>query len=471
MRKREVCAPLALILLGPLTAGFSQPDVEFMCGINTWGTRTGPIHHIKALGAKWHAPFLNWNHVQPTIPPSRVALTVEDVKADTAMIDSYIADLNWARFDRVINALKTNGFKIFPVIGQCFTSTVPKVDGKPIIPHNPDETLTFFDNPFGKQVCPIARDHYLGHLYLHVRAVVRRYRDVNHWMVDPETNQSCLLRVFGGWKAGNAWADWDFVTGSVQTLSQAIRDEDPSDLVCLPFNTDQPPAVTLTYARGAWLSGGQVTVLDWPDAITAWLPHIDMVGIDVFEGQGTADCNCYRRLHDKIRTAVQRAKGKPVAVTSLGCPSGPAALGWTEENQATYVSQAFDAAVRAGARGFFYFEVRTGEKHRVSIDASDVRIMQRARTVYNNAWGQTEVEFAATLAELVLWLTNELGGYQQMVDYLRDHFFKVLETAEAYWGLVGKDNTLKPAFHALRARYTFGRGAVAEPPEAATVRD
>ena len=89
------------------------------------------------------------------------------------------------------------------------------------------------------------RDHFLGHLYLHIRAVVRRYREVvSHWMVDPEMNQSALFRLYGGWKAGHAWADWYFATDVLMTLSEGAKDEDRDAVVCLPFNVDQPRAVT-----------------------------------------------------------------------------------------------------------------------------------------------------------------------------------------------------------------------------------
>lgn len=442
-----------LCLAGSTYAAPAQAELEFMCGISTWGTRTGSLRHIKSLGAKWHAPFLNWDRVEPTIPRSEIGLTVADVKADPGMIDTYIEARDWGKFDAVITALRRHGLKLFPIVGQCFTSTVPKVDGKPIVPHDPDTPVTFFDNPVGRQVHPVSRDHFLGHLYLHVRAVVRRYKQIRFWMVDPEINQSALFRVFGGWKVGAAWADWDFVTKTVQTLSQAIKDEEPADLVCLPMNTDQPPAVTFTYARTPWLSGGNVTVRDWPDAITEWLPHLDIVGVDFFESQGTTDPSCYERIKQRIETAVQRAEGKPVTVASIGCPSGPEILGWNEANQSTYISQAFDAAADGGARGFFYFEIRTSERHRAKITAFDRDVMNRARTVYNRAWDQTEMQFGAAFGELSGWLFGKRGGFQPTVDYMKGHFFRVLETAEGYWGLVRKDGTPKPSFHALRERY------------------
>ena len=409
--------PLVLCLFGGEHATPAQSELEFMCGISTWGARTGPLRHIKSLGAKLHAPFLNWNRVEPSIPRGEVGLTVADVRADPGMIDSYIKARDWSKFDVVLTTLESHGLGLFPIVGQCFTSTVPKVDGKPIVPHDPKAPVTFFDNPVGRQVHPVDRDHFLGHLYLHVRAVVRRYRQIRFWMIDPEINQSALFRVFGGWKVGAAWADWDFVTKAVQTLSQAIKDEDPSDIVCLPFNTDQPPAVTFTYARTPWLSGGNVTVRDWPDAVTEWLPHVDVVGMDFFESQGTTDPNCYQRIRQRIEIAVQRASGKPVIVASIGCPSGPEALGWNEANQSTYISQAFDAAVDGGARGFFYFEIQTSERHRVKISSLDLEVMTKARGVYNGAWRQTEGEFALVLGNLTGWLLGRLGGFQAGTDY------------------------------------------------------
>ena len=455
-----VIAAVAAITVIPASVG---AQADFMRGVNTHMTTTGPIEHILEIGANWHAPFLVWRHVEPEI--DQVDLTVDDVRADPSMIDAYIDGHDWSRYDSVIDDLLASGLKVFPVIGQCFTGGAPRYQGHVIIPHEPDRPLLWYDNPYGHCVFPVGRENYLGHLYLHIRAVVRRYKDeIGHWMVDPEMNQSALFRVFGGWKAGRAWAEWDYVTRVLETLSAGVRDEDPGAVVCLPFNVDQPWAVTESYARTALLSGG-VSVLDWPDAITDWLPYIDMVGVDFFESQGNPDPNCYARLRGRVETAVERAQGKPVAVCSVGVPSGPEALGWTEDNQATYVGQAFDAAVDAGACGFFYFGFATSDTHHVEITDFDVETMASARAIYNAAWDKPTWLFKLTL----LWWTFELVQHFQevgepnpllsAVDYCTNRFFPVLETAEGYWGLVRRDGTVKPSFTVLQDRF----GSVAPP--------
>jgi len=470
-----------------IATGALYAEEEFMYGINTWGTRTGSIPDIKELGAKWHAPFLIWNHVEPDI--SQVDLPVDEVKKNPAMIDEYIATHDWTRFDDVINTLLSYGFKVFPVIGQCFTNTVPVHEGKPIIPHNPGEPVEWYDNPYGKELYPVGRDNFLGHLYLHIRAVVRRYKsEISYWMVDPELNQSALFRIFGGWKAGNGWADWDFITNLLITLRDGIKDEDASALVSLPFNVDIPAAVTLTYAESEFLSGG-AEVLDWPDAIADLAQYMDIVGIDFFESQGNPDPDCYERLRGRIETAIEKAQGKPVIVTSIGVPSGPTALDWTESNQATYVAQAFDAAWDAGAKGFFYFEIKTPDQHSVTIYPFDVKVMNRARKVLNDAWTQTVREFKISMIKFIRWLIEQfererprlrdfdkehpllehlkknrsllesfgigrsLPALVKTIIYLTRHFFPVLETAEGYWGLVRPDGSHKPAFDALSERY------------------
>jgi hypothetical protein len=459
-------------------------EEEFICGINTWGTRTGPITEIKELGVKWHAPFLNWNHLEPEI--FKVNLTVDDVNNNPRMIDEYVNTHDWTRFDNVIDTLLED-FNVFPVIGQCFTQTVPIYQGKPIIPHNPAEPIEWHDNPYGLELSPIGRENFFGHLYLHIRAVLRRYQGkISYWMVDPELNQSALFRIFGGWKAGNGWADWDFVTNVLITLRDGVKAENPSAVVCLPFNLDMPPPVTFTYADSKFLSGG-AEVLDWPDAIADWLPYIDIVGINLFESQGNPEPNCYQRLKGRMATAIERAQGKPVIVTSIGVPSGPNQLDWTEENQASYIAQAFDAAWDSGTKGFFYFEIKTSEQHSVVISPFDVEVMDYARQVFNDAWNQTLREFKISLTKWLLWLIEQfeenvsLTEYPEnslikrieiirlfMIDfrielsppailetiiYLQEHFFPVLESAEGYWGLVRSDGSYKPGFNVLADRY------------------
>lgn len=484
MIKRTIFG-ICLFLLMVTSLGYAEED--FMCGITTWGTKTGPISYIQELGAEWHAPFLNWNHVEPEI--FQLNLTVDDVKDNPEMIDEYIDTHDWTRFDDVIDTLLSNGFKVFPVIGECFTNTVPTYQDKPIIPHDLDEPIQWYDNPYGAELYPVGRENFLGHLYLHIRAVVRRYQsDISYWMVDPELNQSALFRLFGGWKAGNGWADWDFVTSVLKTLHDGVKAEALSALVCLPFNVDMPASVTFTYAESELLSGG-ATVLDWPDAITDWLPYMDIVGIDFFESQGNPDPNCYERLKGRMETAIERAQDKPVIVASIGVPSGPKRLDWTEINQANYVAQAFDAAFDSGTKGFFYFEIKTSDQHSVTVTRFDVEVMDYARQVFNDAWHQTVEEFKASLAEWLRWLiehfedkdsrlesfANErsllehfennrsrlehfesessLPAILKTVVYLTRHFFPVLESAEGYWGLVRPDGSYKLGFRVLSERY------------------
>ena len=455
--------PLAVALLAVTVTAAALSD-EFMFGINTWSGKADPTEHVKALGVKWQAPFLNWNYVQPEIPPERIEITVEEVKANPAMVDEYIEACNWEPFDTKIRKLQEDGFSLFPIIAQLFTGTVPKLNGKPIIPHPPDTPVAFSDNPFQHQVTPIAPEYFLGHAYLHVRAVVRRYEDITHWMPDPEINQSALFRLFGGWKAGRCWSDWRFVTAALQTLTQAVKDECPDDKVCLVLNTDQPPAVTLTFGRNPVFAGLGASIMDWSGALTSWLKdenvHADLIGIDVFESQGTNDPHCYERLRKKIETAVQKASGRPVIIASLGCPSGPKELGWTETYQDTYLREAFRAAVHGGGQGFFYFNVQTPDRHGIAITPLDQKIVKRAFTIFKHAWESDENGFMDALTDSLFWLGEELKAAEDArytLGYLRNHFFRVLETAESYWGLIRPDGTYKPAFLTLRAEFNAQR--------------
>ncbi|MBI4645885.1 MAG: hypothetical protein HY738_04630 [Bacteroidia bacterium] len=426
----------------------SYSQILFMKGINTWGTSAGNVAALTELGITWHAPFLKWSDVEPVI--TQKDLTVSQVTS--AMIDQYIASHDWSKFDNVVNTIVQNNWKPFPVIGQLFTSTVPQWQGKPIVPDIVDAT----DNPAGIPVSVVGRDNFLGHIYLHLRAVVRRYKDkVDYWMIDPEINQAALFRLFGGWKVGKGWEDWNWVTQVVQTLSKGIKDEDSYAYVCLPFNTDQPPAVTFYYAHSPFLGGGDVTVKDWPDAITDWLPYIDIVGIDFFESQGNPNENCYQRIKDRVTTAVTKAAGKPVVITSIGCPSGSSALSWSEAKQNTYISQAFSASVDAGAAGFFYFEIKTAESSGVVITPQDIDILNHAETCLNNAWYQDEYQFGISFGDFLLWTANTYfsGNINNAITYFKTTFFNVLETSEAYWGLVRADGSYKPSFNSLKVEY------------------
>ena len=107
------------------------------------------------LGVRWLRPAVNWGDVEPTL--ARPSLTVAQVKANPSLVEEYSRTVRWTVPDAVLGSLGSAGIQPFVVVGHGYAWRLPRFGG---VPATPDA---------------IGRELYLGHLYLHVRAVVERY--------------------------------------------------------------------------------------------------------------------------------------------------------------------------------------------------------------------------------------------------------------------------------------------------------
>lgn len=391
---------------------------EFILGTSQGGSNVIPL--LSELGVKWMRGTVTWRSVEPEIEFAE--LTVEQVDAQPEMIAEYIQSHNWSASDALLAAMKAGGLEPMMIVGHGYTGTLPYFGGERLTPDR------------------IGRENYLGHIYLFARAAVERYNGdgemdapggqvVKFWQLENELNQAFFTALWG-WRTpsfldalGSAWRSWDFVTQLLETLSRAVEVEDPEALTTVNFHTDVPEEINSGFLLPSWQK-----------SIRQWVDLVDVIGIDAYPNYYSPEPVKGEVLGELVAEASEMGCGKPVVVVETGYPTGPSERGYTEQGQATYIQEAFQASVAAGAKGFFLFGVKTGEAHGTVITPEDVANLEYLAELFDQG------DFFALLTFAL-----------QNVEYLEDHFSEVLQTVEPYWGLVRSDGTHKPAWDVFQS--------------------
>jgi len=390
---------------------------EFMFGTSQGGRPAVPF--AAELGVTWTRLKVSWDDVEPEIVNRD--LTIADVDADPAMIIDYINDHDWSYSDEWLAELKDFGIKPLMIVGHGYTNTLPYYLGNRLSPD------------------AIGRENYLGHIYLFTRAAVERYNGdgdndapgdvvVKHWQLENELNQAFFTALWG-WRTpsfmdalGSAWQDWNFVTELLTTLHAAVKKEDPDALTTVNFHTDVPEQLDAVFGHPSW-----------QNAIREWVPWIDFIGIDSYPNYYKSEPVQGYTLSQKVLEASARGCNKPVVIIETGYPAGPPERGFNEDLQAQYIQEAYDAAVNAGAQGFFLFGVKTKETHNVVLTQEDIDNIEYLDGLYQSG----------NIVQLIAWAyANE--------DYVFNHFVDALQSVEGYWGLFRGDGTKKPGWDVFR---------------------
>ena len=423
---KRVLPCLAAYMLVAWTMGCTPPCPptepvelpEHLIGVSQG--RVDDVGLAAELGVGWMRAHIAWDDVEPEIYERLYAVC--DVDENPELVLDYIDTHDWSVPDTLLTETKNHDLEPLIILGHGYTHALPYFEGARLTP-----------NRFGRM-------YYLGHLYLHARAVVERYDGdgehdapgglvVKFWQLENELNQAFLTALWG-WRTpsyldavGSAWQRWDFVTDVLETLSRAVRIEDPEALTMVNFHTDVPEALNHGFLLPSW-----------PESIRLWIDHIDVVGIDAYPNYYSPEPVRGEVLGERVAIADEMGCGKPVVVVETGYPTGPAERGFTEVGQALYIQEAYDAAMGAGAQGFFLFGLRTSESHTTEITPEDVENLAYVIELFE----------AGNFREL-FWFAL-FNAY-----YLQDHFVKVLWTVEPYWGLVRSDGTHKLGWDVLQA--------------------
>jgi len=322
---------------------------------------------MKELGANAWRPWVHWCMVEPVI--RQPLLRLEEVTDER--VEQYARDESrgWADYDHLVQASAAAGIELHLVLGGGYHFALPWF-----------EHLTS-----GMKFLPsvVGREHYLAHLYLHARAVVRRYREhITLWQIENELNGAGETKSFVRWRLGKLWWNWSFLTAIMETLYKAVKTESDRALVSHNFVTD--------FRR---LPG----LLDWKKDIRRWMNLVDIVGVDRYPDYVLGHWSRGAAVARTVEKTMDLAGDKPVMVLEAGYPTAPSYRGFSEERQARYIETAIESSFKAGAQGYYYYNLVSPE-------------------------GQMR------------WFQGET----------------LFEKIEPWWGLIRADGTRKPAFEAYR---------------------
>jgi len=315
-----------------LEFGFAHA-YEFHYSLFPWDT--GSLEHrvglavdaIQAVGATWWRPHIPWNRVEPAVVQPR--LKKQDVT--DGMVADYAAGaypgVDWSETDRWVNAVTGAGIRLHAGLGIAYVSQLPWV-------HRGADRVLFTPGLVDPEI-------YLGHINLHARAAVRRYRDrIRVWQIENELNNAFEVKWVNRWRTGK-WRPWGWLTRLLATLGEAVRREDPGAVVTHNFSCDAPSLRPLYSYR---------------KDILRWAPHLDWIGLDQYPNYLCGKKN----LGENLGTLTQRVRDwlppdKPVWVLETGIPALPGRKRFSESLQADYYASVLDSVERAGGKGVLFY--------------------------------------------------------------------------------------------------------------------
>ena len=408
-------AVICLVLVGLFIASQSSGDEFFMKGVS-WHSGMLDIQQMKELGANAVHPNIRWITVEPVILDA--SLTVDAVNGNPDLISDY--PVNWTAIDNKINTLVSNGFLLVPWLGTGFTVDLPRING---VGATPDE---------------LGKEQYLGCIYRHVRAVVRRYKDrVHYWTIENELNEAQLAILFG-WRAGGAWNDEEFAMDLIAVLHDAIIAEDPTAEIGTVFHTDIHEGIhhdfRPVHVNGSTLAGPY----HWTEWLGKWAQYISFVGINSYPNYYTADPIYGTDAGERVAAAKAIVPDKPVIVfeTAYSTPAPGVNLldpmDFTEEKQAQYIEDAINSTIENGGAGFFHFILESQ-----GITAGYTSADRDALNVLGSAFRNGDAE------ALIDFLFANF-------DYCYNVLPRVLMKVEQGFGLIRSDGSKRPSFYVLQ---------------------
>lgn len=290
---------------------------------------------------------------------------------------------------------------------------------------------------------------FLHENYDFIYLTVSRYKDyIDFWWIMPEMNEA-RLRILFGWLEGYPFNDYDKLDQLCERQYQAIKDADPDAMVGVVFHTSIHPNIHHDVQLPPRISGSMIAgPYDWMEMLDRWLAYCDVVGLDNYPNYYCSDPVYSLDLYNQGVEACKR--GKPVMVLETQYPysrvSLPSPVGFTEANQATYLSECYEyfrsiSYLNQGTIwGFFVFNLY-------------------ANGVPNNYtpkdWEALGVLGPAFHDGNATVLINYL---LENMDYCRNVFPEKLRLSEYGLGILGTDGHKTQAFNTVRDMFY-------EPPE------
>lgn len=389
---------------------------EFFFGASSSSQNTIAI--LQDLGMHWYRVVISWKTVMPEVPDPD--LTRDDIEQNPQMINDLIDTIDWTSTDNMIKNLNDAGINVMPLVGHGYGSTHSMYEGERASPYL------------------LGEETYLAYMYLHVRAIVEHYdgdgfKDaegivIKYWQIENELNQALLTAIWG-WREPqwlealySPWASWDFCTELLATLNRAVHDADPDAVTTQNLHTDIHPNLSRLILQPTW-----------SEAATLWRDHMDIIGFDAYPNYYLSEPVYGNVVGERTETLYAAGCGKPVMIMEIGYPTGPEEFGYTWENQALFIDEAFHSSYDAGAVGYFQFGLTSADTHTVEITDEDIANMEAIGPLFT----------AGRALPLFFWAIANL-------DYLNDHFLDVVKGVEGYWGVATNEGEQKDGYAVLQ---------------------
>jgi hypothetical protein len=189
---------------------------------------------LDSLEIKFIRSDINWKAVEPLLDPLTNQSIDDYVTAHSQVFDNL--EIHFQLADQYL-------YDFLVSIGDGHSIPAEAITGKElwvgygIEPASEDEELGYSSDIY--EFLP--RDGYLAALSRHIGAVVRRLKDViDFWQVENELNQADLAALANSGSTfrrnGSAWAHVDFLDEVMQTMTAAIKIEDPNARITHNFH-------------------------------------------------------------------------------------------------------------------------------------------------------------------------------------------------------------------------------------------
>jgi hypothetical protein len=282
---------------------------------------------MKRAGATSFRPHVHWNRVEPVVtdPGLRAGDVTEKMVAAYAEGKPGVF---WDETDLMVDGMVSAGLSPFLCLGAGYLHQMPLVAlGRNVV---------MFDDP------GVPDDVYLGHLYLHARAVVRRYKDrCSRWQLENELNETPTALLVLKWRNGRRWLSGRFKTRLVELLYRAVRQEDPNALTAH------------NYAMGQEMIP---FVFDWVRDAARWDRYIDIIGFDPFPNYMKGEPILIgKAVSSNLKRVRALGSNKPIYILEDGYPAKPEGRGFSEEGQRRYVEDLLSAAEAERLDGVFIY--------------------------------------------------------------------------------------------------------------------
>jgi len=418
------CAPMP-----EACVGFApKPLPEFMFGSAATDISGDAMRAAARIGYRWIRVPIRWNQLQPTVA-TKPTLTLAELDARPELVDEFAATADWSTPDAALRTANDLGLQVVGFVGA---SSPPTLNGAPLDPST------------------LGNERYLAQQSLVARAIVRRYGSarigapadvdtIRVWQTENELNIAPAASLIG-WRTpggfegftSSPWSSFDFLTGLLRTLRNAVVQTDPAAVTVVNISTDSPAPFNVPFGRP-----------DWPDVVSRWRTLADVIAIDTYPNYYLSTPVDGTQVGADLAVVAERVcPSQQVMVMETGYPNGPTARGYDAAKQAEFLEQAWRSSDAAGAAGFMPFSITSGDPANGTIPPGDQALLDQL----GRALGSGDL---GSLAELFL----------QHPDFVSERLAAETQLVEGQWGVLGPDGEALPGLAVVRriAAETAGR--------------